>query len=144
MGLRRDDSAVSTAYSYVLMFAVATILFTSIMWTYSVSVDQTRDRAVRQELTAVGLQVAQATSDMALSEIDHGSAERNLDLPNTVAGETYTVELNGSQGWIILESRSGVKVHVTMNALERDSEVSGTLYSSSFESSTQDVSRITP
>lgn len=144
MSLRRDDSAVSTAYSYVLMFAVATILFTSIMWTYSVSVDQTRERAVRQELTAVGLHVAQATSDMALSEIDHGSAERNLDLPNTVAGETYTVELNGSQGWIILESSSGVKVHVTMNALERDSEISGTLYSSSFESSRQDVAPPAP
>lgn len=138
-GLRRDDSAVSAAFSYVLMFAIATILFTSIMLIYSTSMEQTRERAVREELTAVGVQIAQASADLHLAGLDNGSAKRRLDLPNTVAGETYTVELNDTLGQLVLTSATGVEVRISLSAMEQGSDVDGTLYSSEFESSRQGI-----
>jgi len=136
-----DEDGVSTTYSYVLMFALATIVFTSVMWTYSETAEQTRGRAIREELTAIGEHVAQTIADMSTAGVRSGHAERHLDLPSTVAGEPYTIELNGSRGRIILESDSGVTAHVSLNNVENGSNISGTIYSSSLQGSKQDISR---
>lgn len=133
----RGDEAVSTAYSYVLMFAIATILFTSIMLTFQSATDRAEERAVRQELEAVGHQVAQFLVDSSTSGVQDGFVRRNFDLPRTVAGQTYTVTVNGSRGKIIMEASGGETVLVPINGLENSSRFSGTLYSTSFQSSQQ-------
>lgn len=133
----RGDWAVSTTFSYVLMFAVATMIFTGVMWSFSVSEEQAREEAMRQELTAIGEQVAQEVVDASLSGVENGSVESRLDLPRTVAGETYEIRFDESIGQVIVESSSGVEARVTLNAMESSVSFDGPIYSSSFSGSRQ-------
>lgn len=130
MGLR-GDSAVSTTFSYVLMFAIASILFTGVMWTYSTSAEDVREEAVRQELTAVCEQVADAVQDLSTADLENGSAERSLDLPSTAGGEPYVVEFDETNGLVVARSRTGIEARVSLNGLDEGLDLSGTIYSSS-------------
>ncbi|MBS1263064.1 MAG: hypothetical protein MAG715_00232 [Methanonatronarchaeales archaeon] len=137
MRLMGDDSAVSTTFSYVLMFAITTIIFTSVMWIYSESAEQARERAMRKELIAIGEEVAGAVADSQFVDTSNGTVEKRLDLPSTVGGEGYTVRFDEGSGQVVVTSSTGVEVQVTMNGLEGSVDFRGPIYSSSFEGSRQ-------
>lgn len=94
----RDRRAVSTTLNYVLTLTIATLLVSGLLIAVSGYVADQRDQTVRNELKVIGQQLA---GDMAradrMARTTRGSGpvvvSINRDLPNTVVGTTYGVEV---------------------------------------------------
>lgn len=94
-----SDRGVSTTVSYVLALGITTLLATGLIFAGGQFVADQRERAVQTEMQIVGEQLASDIEqlDRAIgadpTRIDAGEITRRL--PNTIAGESYVVELRG-------------------------------------------------
>lgn len=91
-----NDRAVSTTVGYVLNVSVAMLLVTGLLVTGSNFVEDQRERAVRTELQVLGQQVASeaAAADRLVRESGTEELEFRQALPETVAGTSYTIEID--------------------------------------------------
>lgn len=86
------DRAVSTTFGYVLALSVTTLLVTGLLFAAGGVVGDQRERAIRTELQVVGQQIAadvQAGDRLVGAGVTGFTVRR--DLPDEVAGSTYTV-----------------------------------------------------
>ena len=87
--MRRRDRGLTVSLSYVQTLAITTILIAGLIVSFGSHVDRQRDRVAGQQLAG------------QLIDVDHlvratdGSADITIepDLPGTVAGRSYTVEV---------------------------------------------------
>ncbi|MFB6282197.1 MAG: hypothetical protein ABEH40_09270 [Haloferacaceae archaeon] len=104
---RRADRAVSTAFGYVLLLTVATLLVSGLLLATGSFVDGQRDRATREGLSVAGQQTAGAieTADRLVDsgESDPSTLVVEQRLPRRVAGSGYVIEVNDTGGDAELE-----------------------------------------
>lgn len=98
------DRGVSTVVGYVLNLGIATILVTGLLISGGSLVDDQRERTARSELDVIGNRIAAdlETADRLL-RTGNGSVAVRSDLPRTVVGSTYQVEVVASDGSVSLE-----------------------------------------
>lgn len=130
-----DDRAVSTTLGYVLNLAVATLLLTGLLVAGGGLVEDQRERATRAELRVLGQQLAAdlAAADRLAAAADPGDTVRvDRDLPATVTGSTYAIEVvGGTDPALVLDAeRFDVTVRVSLaveTELESSSVTGGTV-----------------
>lgn len=92
-----SERAVSTTVSYVLALGISTLLATGLIFAGGQFVSDQRERAIDTEMQIVGEQLASDIEqlDRVISadptRIDAGEITRRM--PQTIAGESYVVEL---------------------------------------------------
>jgi type II secretory pathway pseudopilin PulG len=118
-----DDRAVSTVLGYSLTLGITMILISGLLISMGGLVDSQRERSVRSGLEVIGQKLAAdvtAADRLVETGVDPADAVEATsithDLPETVAGSTYTIELRGgSDPELLLETRDpAVTVRVTM------------------------------
>ncbi len=90
------DRAVSTTLNYVLALAVVTVLISGLFMAANDVVETQRERSINSELTVLGNQVASdlsALDRLVIASEAKGTARISSDLPDTVAGKTYSINL---------------------------------------------------
>ncbi len=93
------DRAVSTTLNYVLALAVVTVLISGLFMAANDVVETQRERSINSELTVLGNQVASdlsALDRLVIASEGKGTARISSDLPDTVAGKTYAIDLQDS------------------------------------------------
>jgi hypothetical protein len=90
----RASRGQSTSLEYVLVVGITTLLVIGLVFSAGGYVEDQRERAIRTELEVLGQQVA---ADVAAGDrlVREGVTDFNLsrNLPETVAGVTYTVAI---------------------------------------------------
>lgn len=89
-----DTRGTSTTLGYVLTLGITSILITGLLFGAGGLVEDQRERTVRSELQVLGQMVAadvSAADRLATAGDATGSIRR--DLPPTVAGSSYTLEV---------------------------------------------------
>jgi hypothetical protein len=96
-GLAGDRRGVSTAIGYVLTLSVTTLLVGGLLVGIGTFVDDQRTGTARDELRVVGQQVASDVSAAdRLARAGRTSEVRiTRQLPDTVTGSAYTIEVQG-------------------------------------------------
>lgn len=90
------DRAVSTTLGYALTLAITTLLVTGLLVGVGGFVEDQRERAIRSELQVVGQQMAaDVQAGDRFAETGDTTFTIRRDLPNEVAGTSYTVEVVG-------------------------------------------------
>lgn len=111
--------AVSTTIGYTLTLVVTTLLATGLLVAGGDLVDDQRERTVRTGLEVVGEQVAAelAAADRLARTTDPGNAQTRRDLPETIAGTGYTIDvkLNGANERYLVLSTTDPDVSVGVN-----------------------------
>lgn len=96
--MRSDDRAVSTAFGYVLLLAVATLLVSGLLLATGSFVDGQRERTTREGLSIAGQQAGGAieSADRLVGAADGGPDTLVVEqrLPRRVAGAGYTIAVN--------------------------------------------------
>lgn len=93
------DRAVSTTLNYVLALAVVTVLISGLFIAANDVVETQRERSINSELTVLGNQLASdlsALDRLVIASDAKGTARIASDLPTTVAGKPYSVDLQNS------------------------------------------------
>ncbi len=127
-----DDRGVSTALGYVLTLAVASMVVVGLLAAAGGFVGDQRERAVRTEFDVLGQRVASdlATVDRLARSGDDASVTVESELPRTVAGTQYRVQVVGdaSGATVILRSSQPdvtVRVPVTNRTAVAPANVTG-------------------
>lgn len=99
--IETDERAVSTTLGYVLSLGIVTLLLTGVLFASTDFVDDQREQTVRNELRVLGQQVADdlSAADRLVRAGEAGMAVTvTRDLPDTVTGSAYTVEVDPGAG----------------------------------------------
>lgn len=94
--LRTDGRGVTVPMNYALMLTVVALLTAVLVAGMGAYVDDQQDRSARAGLEVVGNRIAAdlTTADQLAGSVSgDGAVEVRTDLPETVAGTTYRVEL---------------------------------------------------
>ncbi|MEF8772012.1 DUF7266 family protein [Halodesulfurarchaeum sp.] len=101
--MARVNRGVSTVVGYVLNLGIATILVTGLLVSGGGLVDDQRERTARSQMDVIGNRIAAdlETADRLL-RTGNGSVTVRSDLPPTVVGSQYQVDVVASNGTAIL------------------------------------------
>lgn len=92
------DRAVSTTLSYAMSLTIITLLVTGVFMATGDFVEDERERTVRSEFKVLGNRIAAdiaAVDRLAGADTD-STAELTTDLPTTVAGKTYRINVTNN------------------------------------------------
>ena len=119
-----DERAVSTVLGYSLTLGITVLLISGLLISMGGLVDNQRERSVRSGLEVIGQKLAAdvTAADRLVVAGTTTSLQASIthDLPETVAGSTYTVTLRdgsdpGNDPELVLETRDpDITVTVTM------------------------------
>lgn len=101
MRARESDRGVSTTLGYVLTLVITAVLVSGLLVGTGQYVDGQRERVVDRELSVLGERIAARTADAdrMVRAGDGAEAVRvRVDLPRTVAGGSYRIEVSDSPG----------------------------------------------
>lgn len=88
------DRGVSTTLNYVLALAVVAILISGLFIAGNDVVEDQREQAIHSELTVLGNQIAADLSSLdRLAFAGDGTARLQTNLPDTVAGKSYFIDI---------------------------------------------------
>ncbi|MFB6301730.1 MAG: hypothetical protein ABEH78_02540 [Haloferacaceae archaeon] len=100
--MRSNERAVSTAFGYVLLLAVATLMVSGLLLSTGTFIDGQRDQTTREGLSIAGQQAAGAieTADRLVrsTNADPSTLVVEQRLPRNVAGAGYNIEVNDTGG----------------------------------------------
>lgn len=130
--LSADDRGVSVSVNYALNLVVATLLVSGLLVTTGNVVEDRRESAAESELEVVGNRLA-ANLEAADRLASVGGSDTDVrveaDLPASVAGATYSVEVNGgSDPHLLLETGTPdvtVRVPIRTSASVESAELGG-------------------
>lgn len=90
-----DRRAVSTTVSYTLTLGITTLLITGLLVAGGTFLETHKDETTRTELTVVSQQLAGllSSADGLAGSTEQGSFTMQRDLPDTVAGSTYVINI---------------------------------------------------
>ncbi|WP_136715715.1 DUF7266 family protein [Halorientalis salina] len=116
---RPTNRGQAITLNYALGLGISVILMTGLLITGGAFVNDQRESAIRTELRVIGQQVAAdvATADrLAQSTEDNSSVTLERDMPDTVAGGTYDIEVVATaDAHLILTTRNpDVRVRVDL------------------------------
>lgn len=105
-----SDRAVSTTLGYALTLGISTLLITGLVIAGGDYIQNQREQAIRTELNVLGQQVAsdvQAADRLREASGGSGAVTIRRDLPDRVAGATYSLKVEGSGSDPYLKLESG-------------------------------------
>ena len=89
-----DERAASTAIGYTLTLGITTLLITGLLFASGGFVEDKRQESIRSELRVIGQQAAaEIQAGDRLSQTTDEPFTLTRDLPDTVSGSTYTIEV---------------------------------------------------
>lgn len=93
--IRTDRRAVSTTVSYAMTLGITTLLITGLLIAGGTFLETNKEETTRTELTVISQQLAGllSSADGLAGSTEDGSFTMHRDLPDTVAGSTYVVNI---------------------------------------------------
>lgn len=141
---RLDDRGISTTIGYALTLGVAALLITGLLVAGGGFMQDQRERTTEIELKVIGEQIsADLSSADRLNRSGVDSISIRRDLPDTVTGSAYTVELTTSpQSHLVLraaEPRMTVRVDVSTRTDLAEASLDGGSIEVTYDSSTDEL-----
>jgi hypothetical protein len=129
-----DERGVSTTLGYILNLTVATLVVTGLLVAGGDIVTDQREQTTRSELTVIGQQLAAdlvAADELAVTADEGDTVEIERQLPQEVAGRTYSISVvdsGGSQPYLQLSATGSdvtVEVDLTLETPIVESSMNG-------------------
>ncbi len=116
-----DRRAVSTAVSYTMTLGITTLLITGLLVAGGTFLETQTEETSRTELTVIGQQLAGLVSsaDGLAVSTSEGSFTMRREMPRTVAGSTYVVNITDET----TPSADRYRYRLTLNATAGGSDV---------------------
>ncbi|OPY25180.1 MAG: hypothetical protein A4E23_00120 [Methanomethylovorans sp. PtaU1.Bin073] len=119
MKLLKDDTAVSISVGFILTFVISVIALVTVLTSFYTLMDRAEQTVMRSEFEIHGndisMQIASIDSLVAVmnnSGAYIGVLEYELNLPDQIAGEHYSVSVVNSSHEIMLQSRDKAETKV--------------------------------
>lgn len=131
---RRDERGVSTTLGYILNLTVATLVITGLLVASGGIVADQREQTIRSELRVIGQQLAAdlvAADELAATAASGDTVQIKRQLPQNVAGRTYSIEVvnpGGGQPYLRLSATNSdvtVEIPLTVETPVAESSVNG-------------------
>jgi len=131
----RDEDAQAVPLGYLIAFVISMMLMVTTVLSYHAMVAGT----ARLGYADVGNDVAGTIADICLTTApgSTGTANRTIEIPLQVGGDTYTIKTNkyitvpGTSTQAILITARGAVVYVPLNNVEQGVSIEGEVPSSS-------------
>jgi len=136
-----DDRGVSSAIDMIFTFVIASLIFTLLLMNLNaLFIDNPKEIVTRNQLEDVGNGVSTMLIDTYLIAPDNGAISTTLDMPNTVVGTPYTVDVvkkNNDREVSVTTFDKSIFVNMTLNGVNSTMPINGTT------NSTDELHRIT-
>lgn len=134
-----DDKGVSPVVEYIMTFIMASIIFTIMLLISNGMFIEGPQKTVSQlQFTDIGNDLTAKMIDTYIIAPQNGSVNTIFDMPSSVAGKNYVVNVqnsNNGNGWdkeVAVSSESGdVTMKVTLNGVSQTIPMSGNTSSQS-------------
>jgi hypothetical protein len=129
--VHKDDSGVSPVVEYIITFVVASIIFTTMLVISNGLFIEGPQKTVSQlQFTDVGNELSAKMIDTYIVAPKDGSVSTEFDMPSSIAGRSYFVNVQKSKNvWdkeIAVSSESGdVIMKVTLNGVNQTIPLTG-------------------
>ncbi|AFC99008.1 hypothetical protein Mtc_0237 [Methanocella conradii HZ254] len=128
----RDESGVTPLVDYIITFIIASILFMIMLAMAStIFIDGPQRTVSRIQFTDIGNDLTTKIVDTYLIYPQSGEISTTFDIPMTVAGKDYRVDINRSitnpedKEIIVYSPYNGVSIYVTLNGVNSTVPVNG-------------------
>ncbi|WP_333787157.1 DUF7266 family protein [Methanomethylovorans sp.] len=119
MKLLEDEAAVSISIGFILTFVISVLALITVLTAFYTLMDRAEQTAMRSEFEIHGNDISMQISsiDSLVAVMDNSGAyigvlEYDLDLPDRIAGEHYSVSIVNSSHEILLQSRDKTETKV--------------------------------
>lgn len=117
-----NDDAVSISVGFILTFSLTVLIFVSVILSFYSLSHQSEKTAMQESFNIIGHRIAveMVTTDSMVNTINSlggtvNSIEYEFTIPDSIAANTYSVNITNSTHDIIMESDNGAKVMVPFN-----------------------------
>lgn len=114
--LLKNEDAVSISIGFILMFAITVIVFTGVIISFNTLSQSSEKSAMRESFDIIGeaLAIKMTTVDTLINIADSNngivnSLEYEFSLPESIASNTYTINITNSTNQITFESDNGAR-----------------------------------
>lgn len=119
MKLLKDEAAVSISIGFILTFVISVVALVTVLTAFYTLMDRAEQTVMRSEFEIHGNDISMQISsiDSLVAVMDNSGAyigvlEYDLDLPDRIAGEHYSVSIVNSSHEILLRSRDKTETKV--------------------------------
>lgn len=132
-----DERGVTAMLEFILMFVLAAAIFTIFIMNFNgLFQNQPKYIVTTNQFVDIGNDVTTKIIDTYLISPDNGTVQTYFDLPNTVAGYTYAVNVkpvgvDDREVQVYTDQNSGISVYTTLNGANTTIMVNGTTTSTS-------------
>ena len=129
--ISKDDEGLSPLMEYILTFVFASLIFSVIMFmSNGMFIEGPRKTVCTVQFADIGNDITTRIVDTYLIAPKEGNISTAFDMPMTVAGKWYMVDINSSpNGWdkeVIVYSTYGYsRMKVTLNGVNSTIPISG-------------------
>jgi hypothetical protein len=113
---RADDTGVSNMIEYVLVTGILMVLFiTMLLLVHTNFIEDPAKTITYSAFTDIGNGLSTRIVDVYALSPQNGTIISNFDLPDDVAGNSYTVEISpGTKGQTVVISRDYIEAHIAL------------------------------
>jgi hypothetical protein len=138
--LRKDISGVNYVLEYILTFMIASVIFSlMLVMANGLFIQGPQNTVSKVQFTDIGNDLTAKIVDtylIAPTSPDNGYVNTSFDMPYTVAGNSYWVQVSNSSNnedkeLFVNSSRNDISTMVTINGISSTISVSGNTSSSS-------------
>ena len=119
MKLLKDEAAVSVSIGFILTFVISVVALVTVLTAFYTLMDRAEQTVMRSEFEIHGNDISMQISsiDTLLAFMNNSGAhigllEYDLNLPDQIAGEHYSVSIVNSSHEIVLQSRDKAETKV--------------------------------
>jgi len=119
MKLLKDEAAVSISIGFILTFVISVVALVTVLTAFYTLMDRAEQTVMRSEFEIHGNDISMQISsiDTLLAFMNNSGAyigllEYDLNLPDQIAGEHYSVSIVNSSHEIVLQSRDKAETKV--------------------------------
>ncbi len=119
MKLLKDEAAVSVSIGFILTFVISVVALVTVLTAFYTLMDRAEQTVMRSEFEIHGNDISMQISsiDTLVAVINNSGAyigllEYDLDLPDQISGEHYSVSIVNSSHEIVLQSRDKAETKV--------------------------------
>jgi hypothetical protein len=126
-----DDYGVSAVMEYIITFTIAFIIFMFMLLMFNgLFIDGPQKTVSACQFTDIGNDVTAQIVDTYLIAPKSGNISTVFEIPDTVAGKPYTLNIQtSSNGWdkeiMVLSPTNGVSIKTTLNGVNMTVPLSG-------------------
>lgn len=132
-----DDRGVTAMMEFILMFVLAAAIFSILIMNFnSLFLDQPKYVVATNQFVDIGNDVTTKIIDTYLVSPDDGTVQTYFDMPNTVAGYAYAVNVkpvgvDDREVEVYTDENPALSVYTTLNGANTTIAIAGTTTSTS-------------